>query len=39
MTTAYFVTASVLCAWWYRQARKTARTIRISRQKHSNWFE
>jgi len=32
MTIAYFVTATVLILWIYKQARCTARTIRVKRQ-------
>ena len=36
MTIAYFITATVLCLWLYRQTRSTARTIRDNRQSVDN---
>lgn len=31
MVTAYFITASLLCIWLYRQTRQAARSIRVNR--------
>ena len=36
MAIAYFITASILCLWMYRQTRQTARTIRVNRKELGN---
>jgi hypothetical protein len=36
MATAYFITATLLCLWVYRQTRHTARTIRVNRSDLKN---
>ncbi len=33
MATAYFITASLVFGWMYRQTRQSARSIRVNRQK------
>lgn len=39
MLTAYFVTASLLCIWVYRQTRLTAKGIRSNRRDIANPLE
>ncbi len=36
MVTAYFITATLLCLWAYRQTRQTARSIRVNRDQLEN---
>ncbi|SHE47953.1 hypothetical protein SAMN05444279_1038 [Ruegeria intermedia] len=39
MTTAFFITTALLCAWWYRQSRRQARAIRVNRQNQPGWLD
>lgn len=39
MEIAYFITATVICVWAYRQTRRTAKTIRTSRRKAGDLYE
>ncbi len=36
MVTAYFITATLLCVWFYRQTRHAARSIRVNRNNLKN---
>lgn len=39
MEIAYFITATILCFWVYRQTRRTAKNIRTSRRKSTSLFD